>query len=438
MRAWEPVTVRPSTSSTTTPPVSRRTAAARALFRIVMPRDRNTCSMTVAASGSSCGMTRSRLDTSVTWTPIARYAEANSAPVTPEPTTTRCSGSSWRSYTWRQSRIRSPSGTAAGSTRGVPPVAIKTTDASSAYSASPPSGVTERILAEPGAPRDELDTGLGQLRRDVAGLGGREPLDAAVHHRRIDRHRVQAARAHPELLGVPIAGDNVRAGDEGLGRDAVMQYARTAGALGLHDGDFRAQLRGHQRGLVAGRATPDDHYSTHGASMSSPGAHQDPDQTRSAVFSLTAAADYRDRRASLRRVWLEPRPGPDAGLLPVLADGRHRLAGRLAVDLRRRGHPRLGGRGHHDRRVRGRPGLRGGLRRASPGREGPRRGRGRHRRCVPEDASAGGAARGRRHRLGLRAQRVRGRAAHGVVPVGAGACRGEGGRAGRLHRRPAD
>src|SRR6266511_1517758 len=62
---------------------------------------------------------------------------------------------------------------------------------------------------------------------------------------------------------------------------------------------------------------------------------------------------------------------------------------------------------------------------------------GRHRRCVPEAASAGGAARGRRHRLGLRAQRVRGRAAHGVVPVGAGACRGEGGRAGRLHRRPA-
>ena len=37
-----------------------------------MPRDRNTRSIAVAASGSSCGITRSRLDTRVTSTPIAR------------------------------------------------------------------------------------------------------------------------------------------------------------------------------------------------------------------------------------------------------------------------------------------------------------------------------------------------------------------------------
>ena len=110
----EPSTVRPSASSTTTPPSVRRTAAARELLRIVMPRARNTRSIAIAASASSCGMTRSRLETSVTSTPIARYALANSAPVTPEPTTIRCSGSSGRSYTWRQSRIRSPSGTAVG------------------------------------------------------------------------------------------------------------------------------------------------------------------------------------------------------------------------------------------------------------------------------------------------------------------------------------
>ncbi len=64
-----------------------------------MPRLRNTRSIAMAASASSCGMTRSRLETSVTLTPMARYALANSAPVTPEPTTIRCSGRAGRSYT---------------------------------------------------------------------------------------------------------------------------------------------------------------------------------------------------------------------------------------------------------------------------------------------------------------------------------------------------
>src|SRR5712671_5023371 len=64
--------------------------------------------------------------------------------------------------------------------------------------------------------------------------------------------------------------------------------------------------------------------------------------TRSVVFSLIAAGDYRHRRASLRRVRLQPRPRSHARLLPVFSDGRHRLAGGLAVDLRRRGRARLG------------------------------------------------------------------------------------------------
>ena len=37
-----------------------------------MPRSRKTRSMAIAASASSCGITRSRLETSVTCTPIAR------------------------------------------------------------------------------------------------------------------------------------------------------------------------------------------------------------------------------------------------------------------------------------------------------------------------------------------------------------------------------
>jgi hypothetical protein len=122
----------------------RSTEAARDWFRIVMPRSRNTRSMAIAASASSCGITRSRLETSVTRTPMARYALANSAPVTPEPMTIRWSGSSARSYTCRQSRIRSPSGTAVGSTRGVAPVASSTIEASTAYVS--PSDRTEASL----------------------------------------------------------------------------------------------------------------------------------------------------------------------------------------------------------------------------------------------------------------------------------------------------
>src|SRR3989440_12869254 len=52
--------------------------------------------------------------------------------------------------------------------------------------------------------------------------------------------------------------------------------------------------------------------------------------TRSVVFSLTGTGDYRHRRASLRRVRLQSRPGPHARLLSVLADVRDRLAGGLA------------------------------------------------------------------------------------------------------------
>ena len=70
--ACEPCTLRPSESSTSTPSAVRRTASARELLRMLMPRLRNTRSMAIAASASSCGITRSRLETRVTCTPIAR------------------------------------------------------------------------------------------------------------------------------------------------------------------------------------------------------------------------------------------------------------------------------------------------------------------------------------------------------------------------------
>ena len=59
-----------------------------------MPRRANTSSSTCAASASSPGSTRSREETSTTSQPRASYALANSAPVTPEPTTISRSGSS--------------------------------------------------------------------------------------------------------------------------------------------------------------------------------------------------------------------------------------------------------------------------------------------------------------------------------------------------------
>ena len=80
--------------------------------------------------------------------------------------TIRCSGSSVRSYTCRQSRIRSPSGTAVGSTRGVAPVASSTVEASTAYVVTAVRGdqhlvgVTERVLAHPGAPVHHVHAAL--------------------------------------------------------------------------------------------------------------------------------------------------------------------------------------------------------------------------------------------------------------------------------------
>ena len=70
-RQCDPVSVRPSASVTTTLSPLRCTASARDLPSTVMPRRLNTPSITTAASLSSCGSTRSRDETSVTWEPSA-------------------------------------------------------------------------------------------------------------------------------------------------------------------------------------------------------------------------------------------------------------------------------------------------------------------------------------------------------------------------------
>ena len=70
--ACEPAISRPS-SRVTTHAVALRgfTDFARARLASTLPREEKTFSMTAAASASSLGSTRSRLDTSVTLTPIS-------------------------------------------------------------------------------------------------------------------------------------------------------------------------------------------------------------------------------------------------------------------------------------------------------------------------------------------------------------------------------
>ena len=92
--AW---TLRPSVRVTVTTSPSRVTDSMRDFDSTFMPRRFETSSSTIEASASSPGSTRSREETNVTGTPSAWYADANSAPVTPEPTTTRDSGRSSRS-----------------------------------------------------------------------------------------------------------------------------------------------------------------------------------------------------------------------------------------------------------------------------------------------------------------------------------------------------
>ncbi len=69
--ACEPRTVRPSVRVASTPSPSRATDSALARLASTPPRSANTSSITAAASASSPGSTRSRLEISVTGTPIS-------------------------------------------------------------------------------------------------------------------------------------------------------------------------------------------------------------------------------------------------------------------------------------------------------------------------------------------------------------------------------
>ena len=71
MSACEPVMTRPSASVTATPSSVRFTDWARAWAIMFTPRSTNTSCRTAEASASSPGITRSRLEISVTSLPIS-------------------------------------------------------------------------------------------------------------------------------------------------------------------------------------------------------------------------------------------------------------------------------------------------------------------------------------------------------------------------------
>src|ERR687897_973930 len=97
----------------------------------------NSSSSAAATSGSFSGSTCWRETSSVTSDPRASNMCVNSTPVTPEPMTTMCSGSSGGGYAWRVVRTRSPSTGANSGTRGRDPVA--TTMKSASSSSMPPA-----------------------------------------------------------------------------------------------------------------------------------------------------------------------------------------------------------------------------------------------------------------------------------------------------------
>ena len=116
-----------------------------------MPRLRNTSSSTSARSGSSLGSSWSRAETSVTREPQREKKSANSQPVGPAPSTTRCSGRSRNSNTSRVVSTRRASGRTNGGTNGDAPV--HTSRASNGTSSCCPSTVVTSVFGPVTRPR---------------------------------------------------------------------------------------------------------------------------------------------------------------------------------------------------------------------------------------------------------------------------------------------
>ena len=119
------------------------------------------------------------------------------------------------------------------------------------------------------ATADQRDALAAQPLGDVSRLRGGKPLHPVVDLRQRDLG-VLDVDVEPELRRAAQVGAHARRRDESLGRHAVEQHACPADAVGVDDGDLGWMLfaqaliagrmrGGHQRRLVAGRPSPDDH-----------------------------------------------------------------------------------------------------------------------------------------------------------------------------------
>ncbi|EGJ77028.1 hypothetical protein STTU_4240 [Streptomyces sp. Tu6071] len=124
---------------------------------------------------------------------------------------------------------------------------------------------------------------------------------------------------------------------------------------------------------------------------------------------------YSRRHVALRCVRRQSRRAADDAPCPALPAAGHRLARRLAADLRRRAHG-LGGRARHGRRGPGLAGLRGAVRHRAARRGGDGRLGGRRPRHLPPRPRPRPHPGGHGVLVALRAERVRGRPALRALP----------------------
>ena len=229
-------------------------AAARPFLITSMPRRRNTSSSTSARSGSSFGRIWSRAEISVTREPQREKKSANSQPVGPAPSTTRCLGRSRRSNTWRVVSTRTPSGRANGGTKGDAPV--HTSSASNCTSTSRSSTLTTSVSGPGDAalagqhldvhPIHPLAHTAALVQGDGTGAGQRT---AQVD----DRH--PAHEVNPVLLGPRDVEHRVGRRQQRLARDRIGHRAVAAELLLLDQRDVGAEERGSCRSRVPGRSS---------------------------------------------------------------------------------------------------------------------------------------------------------------------------------------
>ena len=227
-----------------------------------MPRARNTRSIAVAASASSCGMTRSRLETRVT---VDAHRQVGRRELGAGDT-----GAD-------DDQVRRQLGQVVDLAPGEDPLAVGhrvgqqprrgpgrdqhggrvdlVRRAAVGRRDLDPVGVPERVRRRAGrVPVTYVTPALMSFAWMSADCASASRLTRSCTADACDRHRVEAAGVHAELLGVAIAGHHVRTGDEGLRRYAVGQHARAAGAVRLDDRHIGVELGGDQGRLVSGRA----------------------------------------------------------------------------------------------------------------------------------------------------------------------------------------